>query len=39
VPVAVNWRLEPTAIEGFAGVTAIDVSVAVGPELKTTSTQ
>ena len=28
VPVAVNWTLVPLAIDGVAGVTAIDVSVA-----------
>ena len=28
VPVATNWRVVPLAIDGFAGVTAIDTSVA-----------
>jgi hypothetical protein len=39
VPVAVNCCVAPAWMLGFAGVTAIDVSVAAGAELKTTSTQ
>jgi hypothetical protein len=39
VPVAKNCCVAPGAIVGFAGVTAIDDKVAVGPELNTTSTQ
>src|SRR5262245_13096594 len=33
VPSAVNWRVRPLAIVGFAGVTAIDVSVGDGAGL------
>ena len=39
VPVAVNCCVPPCAIDGFAGVTAIEVSVAVAWGLNTTSTQ
>ena len=39
VPVAVNCCVPPCPTDGFAGVTAIEVSVAVAWALNTTSTQ
>ena len=39
VPVAVNCCVAPVAIDGFVGVTAIEVNVGAVPELNTTSTQ
>ena len=39
VPVAVNCCVAPTVIVGFAGVTAMDCSVADAAGLNTTSTQ
>ena len=39
VPVAVNCCVAPVGMVGFAGVTAIDVSVGAAPVLNTTSTQ